>query len=136
MLTKLFITILAGVFAWSPIAQAPASVKLYIFDCGTLKSGNPDVLLAGLWDFRRQGWTFRSGGPTPTSVSGSGLYKSTDGGEHWTELTAQNAKGLPDKPYHLVVARNVLDPTEIKYFVSNAPVETSVQTMLLVAFSR
>ena len=46
MLTKLFITILAGVFAWSPIRQAPASVKLYIFDCGTLKSGNPDVLLA------------------------------------------------------------------------------------------
>ena len=46
MLTKLFITVLAGVFAWSPIAQAPASVKLYIFDCGTLKSGNPDVLLA------------------------------------------------------------------------------------------
>ena len=43
MLTKLFITVLAGVFAWSPIAQAPASVKLYIFDCGTLKSGNPDV---------------------------------------------------------------------------------------------
>src|SRR5437899_7842306 len=46
MLTKLFITVLAGVFAGSPIAQAPASVKLYIFDCGTLKSGNPDVLLA------------------------------------------------------------------------------------------
>jgi SRSO17 transposase len=44
--------------------------------------------------------------------------------------------GLPDKPYHLIVARNVLDPSEIKYFVSNAPVGTSVQTMLLVAFSR
>jgi N-acyl homoserine lactone hydrolase len=27
-------------------AQAPASVKLYIFDCGHLKSGNPDVLTA------------------------------------------------------------------------------------------
>jgi glyoxylase-like metal-dependent hydrolase (beta-lactamase superfamily II) len=27
-------------------APAPASLKLYIFDCGTLKSGNPDVLLA------------------------------------------------------------------------------------------
>src|SRR2546421_7566280 len=45
MLTKLFLTILAGVFTWSPIAQAPASVKLYVFDCGTLKSGNPGVLL-------------------------------------------------------------------------------------------
>ena len=46
-----------------------------------------------MWDFRRQGWTFRSGGP------GSGLFKSTDGGEHWTELTEHNAKGLPAKPY-------------------------------------
>ena len=46
-----------------------------------------------MWDFRRQAWTFRSGGP------GSGLFKSTDGGEHWTELTAANAKGLPEKPY-------------------------------------
>ena len=26
--------------------QSPAAVKLYVFDCGTLKSGNPDVLLA------------------------------------------------------------------------------------------
>ncbi|MGI9101947.1 MAG: WD40/YVTN/BNR-like repeat-containing protein [Terriglobales bacterium] len=53
----------------------------------------PDTLFASLWDFRRQAWTFRSGGP------GSGLFKSTDGGEHWTELTPQNAKGLPEKPY-------------------------------------
>ena len=53
----------------------------------------PKTLYASLWDFRRQGWTFRSGGP------GSGLFKSTDGGEHWTELTAPGAKGLPEKPY-------------------------------------
>jgi hypothetical protein len=37
---------------------------------------------------------------------------------------------------HLVVARNALDLTEIKFFVSNAPPETSVQSLLLVAFSR
>jgi photosystem II stability/assembly factor-like uncharacterized protein len=53
----------------------------------------PGTMYAGMWDFRRAGWTFRSGGP------GSGLFKSTDGGEHWTELTAANAKGLPEKPY-------------------------------------
>jgi SRSO17 transposase len=44
--------------------------------------------------------------------------------------------GLPGRPYHLLVARNVLSPDEIKYFVSNAPATTSVQTMLIVAFSR
>ena len=63
--------------------------------CGMLamSSRDPRTLYASTWDFRRQGWTFRSGGP------GSGLYKSTDGGERWSELTATNARGLPDKPY-------------------------------------
>jgi photosystem II stability/assembly factor-like uncharacterized protein len=42
---------------------------------------------------RRQGWTFRSGGP------GSGLYRSTDFGEHWTEFIDSNSKGLPEKPW-------------------------------------
>jgi SRSO17 transposase len=48
----------------------------------------------------------------------------------------KNEDGLPTKPYHLIVARNALNPEEIKYFVSNAPKGASVQTMLLVAFAR
>jgi SRSO17 transposase len=44
--------------------------------------------------------------------------------------------GLPGEPLYLIVARDVLNPNEMKFFVSNAPVGTSVQTMLLVAFSR
>jgi len=51
-------------------------------------------------------------------------------------ITVKDEKGLPGMRLHLVVARNVLDSTEIKYFLSNAPPETSVQTLLLVAFSR
>ncbi len=47
---------------------------------------NPDILYAGMWDFRRQPWTFRSGGP------GSGLYKTSDGGKTWNRLTS----GLPE----------------------------------------
>ena len=46
MLVKLFLSISAGLFAWSATPQTASPVKLYIFDCGTLKSGNPDVLLA------------------------------------------------------------------------------------------
>ncbi len=63
--------------------------------CGMMSMSpqDPKTIYAGLWDFRRQGWTFRSGGP------GSGLYKTTDGGAHWTELTQSNSKGLPNKPY-------------------------------------
>ncbi len=63
--------------------------------CGMIGAGSaePKTLYAAMWDFRRQAWTFRSGGP------GSGLFKSTDGGEHWTEFTPADAKGLPEKPY-------------------------------------
>ena len=46
----------------------------------------PDVLYAGMWQFRRYPDFFESGGP------GSGLYKSTDGGDTWSELT----NGLPE----------------------------------------
>lgn len=53
-----------------------------------------------------------------------------------TLITMKNAAGLPGRQLHLVVARNLLDRNEIKFFVSNAPPETSVQTLLLVAFSR
>ena len=45
-------------------------------------------------------------------------------------------RGLPMRPYHLVVARNALDHSEVKYFLSNAPESTSVETLLGVAFTR
>jgi SRSO17 transposase len=48
----------------------------------------------------------------------------------------KDAKGFPAEPLHLIVARNVLNPEEVKFFVSNAPPETPVATLLLVAFSR
>ena len=49
----------------------------------------------------------------------------------------KDEKGLPaSSPLHLVIARNALDPNEIKYFVSNAPPATTVATLLLVGFSR
>ena len=38
-------------------------------------------------------------------------------------LTVKDADGLPGERLHLVVARNVLDPEEMKFFVSNAPPE-------------
>src|SRR2546429_82663 len=65
----------------------------------SMNSGDPKVLFAGMWDFRRKGWTFRSGGESPTSRSGSGFFKTTDGGRTWQELDEQSGKGLPAKPW-------------------------------------
>jgi len=48
---------------------------------------NPNKLLAAMWEFRREPWFFRSGGP------GSGLYLTYDGGDTWRELTPE--EGLP-----------------------------------------
>ncbi len=52
----------------------------------SMDSTNPRILYAGMWDHRRSPWQVRSGGP------GSGLYKSTDGGDSWEPLT----DGLPE----------------------------------------
>jgi photosystem II stability/assembly factor-like uncharacterized protein len=60
---------------------------------------NPRTIYAGMWDFRRKGWTFRSGGDGPNAASGSGLFKSTDGGATWTSLDEKSAAGLPSKPW-------------------------------------
>src|SRR6266850_372577 len=54
--------------------------------CGLMAMSRqePKTIYASMWDFRRQGWTFRSGGP------GSGLFQSTDGGDNWTEINDAN----------------------------------------------
>ncbi len=48
---------------------------------------NPRILYASMWNFKRTPYSLESGGP------GSGIWKSTDGGDHWSELTRN--PGLP-----------------------------------------
>ncbi|HET7616970.1 MAG TPA: hypothetical protein VFK20_00570 [Vicinamibacterales bacterium] len=69
--------------------------------CGmmSLNPQSPGTLFAGLWDFRRTGWNFRSGGNGPEAASGSGLFTTTDRGATWHELDARSATGLPAKPW-------------------------------------
>ena len=64
-----------------------------------LDPADPNKMFAAMWDFRRKGWTFRSGGDGPEAPSGSGLFRTADGGTTWTEITPENSKGFPKKPY-------------------------------------
>ena len=52
------------------------------------------------------------------------------------EFWIRDERGLPTGPYHLVITRPVLTPNEVKYFLSNAPMSTTLEVLLLVAFNR
>lgn len=90
--------------------------------CSTiaLDPSDPNVLLAGMWDFRRQGWTFRSGGSGPDQPSGSGLFRSADGGATWAEVTPESGPGFPKKPYgRLAVAYAPSNAKRVYAFVES-----------------
>jgi photosystem II stability/assembly factor-like uncharacterized protein len=59
---------------------------------------DPKHLIAALWDFRRTGWNFRSGGPNADAPSGGDLMVSHDGGATWSSLKSE-ASGLPKGPW-------------------------------------
>jgi photosystem II stability/assembly factor-like uncharacterized protein len=69
---------------WNRVLSADASTGASDL---VIDPKNPDKLFASLWQFRRQPWTFHSGGP------GSGLYVSHDGGRTWQRRTEDD--GLP-----------------------------------------
>ena len=83
---------------------------------------SPKTLYAGMWDFRRKGWTFRSGGDGPDAPSGSGLFKTTDGGATWGPLDDKSAKGLPPKPWGRVAVTVAPSKPNVVYaFIEAVP---------------
>lgn len=55
-----------------------------------MDSRNPNILYAALWQVQRQPWKLTDGGP------GSGIFKSTDAGAHWHNISSH--PGLPAGP--------------------------------------
>ena len=60
----------------------------------SMDMNNPRILYAAMWEHGRLPWKVISGGP------GSGLYKSTDGGDHWEKM----AEGLPKEMGKMSIA--------------------------------
>lgn len=65
-----------------PLNKTSGAVDLAI------DTSNPRILYAAMWDRQRSAWALRSGG------EGSGIWRSSDGGESWTRLTDDLPEGM------------------------------------------
>ncbi|MDH5367445.1 MAG: glycosyl hydrolase [Cyclobacteriaceae bacterium] len=63
----------------------------------------PDILYAAMWEHQRKPWKVISGG------SGSGMYKSTDGGETWFKIE----DGLPKEKGKMAIAVSRANPEKV-----------------------
>ena len=78
----------------------------------SMSPDNPDELYAGAWRAERKPWTMISGGPE------GGVYKSTDGGDHWTKLSGGLPTGLVGK---VAVHVSPADPNQVWALVEAEP---------------
>ncbi|HUR10007.1 MAG TPA: hypothetical protein VM012_01485 [Flavitalea sp.] len=78
-----------------------------------MEPGNPRVLYAGTWRLIRTPYSLESGG------DGSGIWKSTDGGDTWINLTT--SKGLPKGVWGITgIAVSVSNPEKVYALIENA----------------
>ncbi len=77
----------------------------------SMDPSNPRVLYAAFWDHQRDPWQVRSGGP------GSGLWKSTDAGDTWSEIN----EGLPDLMGKTAVSVSGANPQRVFAMIEAEP---------------
>jgi photosystem II stability/assembly factor-like uncharacterized protein len=68
--------------------------------------GDPNTIYAALWQTRRPPWSVYP----PSNGPGSGLYKSTDGGEHWTHIAGH---GFPKEVGRIGLAMSAAAPQRV-----------------------
>jgi photosystem II stability/assembly factor-like uncharacterized protein len=74
--------------------------------------GNARTIYAAMWQTRRTPWNIYP----PANGPGSGLYKSTDGGDTWTPMSRN---GFPDKVGRIGIAVAKSDPKRVYAIVDN-----------------
>ncbi|MGE5563175.1 MAG: VPS10 domain-containing protein [Bacillota bacterium] len=75
--------------------------------------GNPNVVYAAMWQTRRPPWNTYP----PSYGPGSGLYKSTDGGRSWHQLTGH---GLPANPGRIGLATSPAKPRRVYALIDSS----------------
>ena len=75
----------------------------------SIDAHNPSVLYAAMWEHIRKPWKVISGGP------GSGMYKSVDGGETWSQIH----EGLPAEKGKMAVAVSRANPERVYALVES-----------------
>ncbi|PPK84117.1 sortilin (neurotensin receptor 3) [Neolewinella xylanilytica] len=78
----------------------------------SMDPSNPRVMYASTWKIRRTPYSLESGG------EGSGLWKTTDGGDNWTEITRN--PGLPKGVWGInAVSVSPVDPSRLYAIIEN-----------------
>ena len=77
----------------------------------SMDPSNPRILYAAFWDHQRDPWQVRSGG------EGSGLWKSTDGGDTWRAIN----DGLPDLMGKTAVSVSGANPDRVFAMIEAEP---------------
>ncbi len=92
---------------WKALLQAPAPYADRV-GCGdvAIDPSNPSVIYATLYARRRTPWSFTAGPAATDGKDLGGIFKSTDGGAHWSRLEG----GLPPESGRIGLAVSPKDP--------------------------